>query len=410
MGDTGIPKLKVVQTCKYANGKVVEWTQEFDPKIVDRVRATEKRWKENQLTHNGAKAVAELKSAPKLNAVKDGKDEKLAALKKDALITGAASEMELMKIFGSIDTSHNHQVSKTELTEAWPDVKPKIVAALAKTDGLVEGIDHDNDGDFEVDEFWDYANEATSCDNPDHITPQEFNTAIGLCSKSAQAAALLRMPFKGSALKDRMKADPKKLKQVSIELTKIFLQIDVNHDGNLSSKEVAHLFADKENDAYKQIQTYMHMVDNDHDGVVSMDEFMKEADKDGSGTITQMEFCKAMASFASASSGKLADLPSAGTLSSPTKDRPKGPEKRKPTRLNSRTSVTEEPAAAPAKKEEPVAPPRTLTTEEKIAESAKIAAKEGREMTRAEKNGAGTANVNDTMSNLNEMKFDFSFK
>ena len=414
--DTGINKFQVVQTCKYVAGSVVEWTQEFDSKKIDRVRAVEARWKDHQKIERVS--AESLKAAASLNA---GKDEKLAKAVKDANASnGADSPFSLMQLFHTLDPDSNSQISKAELAKAWPDAKPKIIAQLAKTDGLLEGIDHDNDGNFEMEEFWDYANEATTCDNPGYITPQEFNAAIGLCSKSAQLTALLRMPFQGTLVGTAIDADPKRLKKVSIALAKLFDSVDKNHDGNLSLAEITNLFAHPDNPAYKEIQTYMKMVDKDHDGVVSIDEFMLGADKDGSGTVTQFEFVKAMAEFAGAkvnggSGSGMSALPSSSnTLASPTKDRPKGPEKRLPTRKSRGPSVTEEeakpaPAPAPAKKEEPVAEKRELTTEEKIAESAKIAAAEGREMTRAEKNGAGTASMNDTMANLNEMKFDFSF-
>lgn len=347
--ETDIAKLKVVHTCKYEGNKVVEWTQEFDQRRIDKVRAHEERWKalkQQEAVNRGEKLAAAPSATP-------AKEDKLDTLIRDAnrMIGGDAdNELKIRGFFSKIDTDDDQRISRKELEAKWDEMKPWFVVALAKEPKLLHAVDQNNDGDFTLDEFWAFANEATKDHSPDWITSVEFVRALGLCGRRHQVTALLRMPFAGTGQEKVLvtESDHKKLVNVSATLLSHFDDIDSNQDQNLSRDELHHhVFSKKDEKAYNEIQAYMQMVDKDGDGHVSLDEFMAEADSDSNGVITHVEFFRALKNFAAAKmksgrTGSAISVPVTKPLESPTKDRPKGPGTRKPTRNSRGPSVTED--------------------------------------------------------------------
>ena len=112
------------------------------------------------------------------------------------------------KLFAAINLSesvdHAPLIDKEELAKAWDKelvgkgngtTKEVIAAQLVRSGAewsILEQVDADNDGDFEVDEFWAYANIRNSSGTmsdlfPDKITVNEFMAACGL-----QAAKKMR--------------------------------------------------------------------------------------------------------------------------------------------------------------------------------------------------------------------------
>lgn len=262
----------------------------------------EKRWKalkQQEAVNRGEKFAA----AP---SVTPAKEDKLDTLIRDAnrMIGGDAdNEVKIRGFFSKIDTDDDQRVSKKELEAKWDEMKPWFVVALAKEPKLLGALDQNSDGDFTLEEFWAFANEATKDHSPDWITSIEFVRALGLCGRRHQVAALLRMPFAGTGQEKVLvtESDHKKLVNVSATLLSHFDDIDSNQDQNLSRDELHHhVFSKKDGKAYNEIQAYMQMVDKDGDGHVSLDEFMAEADSDSNGVITHIEFFRALKNFAAA--------------------------------------------------------------------------------------------------------------
>jgi Ca2+-binding EF-hand superfamily protein len=236
--------------------------------------------------------------------------------------------------------------------------------------------------------------------------------------------------------------------KVRTQLEALFNQGDTgSKDGTLTKEEFTHRLEKANGDGaftklLKEADLFVYF-DKDGDGKLSFKEMLEFADKDGNGKIERVEFMDAFKKAQLKKSGEDVDhadvklafgvkaaaasnadvlpvLESAIPLTSMTMSRPKGsPQKRLPTRKTSASTEPEpepepEPAAATLKVP-PVAAYVAVANLSKESEAANIAASkklaeaEGRDMTREELMGLGSACVADTQNRLESMNFDFSF-